>query len=146
MSEQIPISTNPDDYAHWTTVTMRYSDQDAMQHINNVAVAAYLEAGRIGFLNDAMAGTSFQHRGMVLGRVTIDFLNEILFEPEIRVGSRLVRVGTRSLNSQYAIFQHGKCCVISESVNVFFDFEKRTSAPPPDDVLAQLKARLKAGG
>src|SRR5215831_6094977 len=36
-------------YPHWTTVTLRYSDQDSMGHVNNVSYAAYVEAGRVAF-------------------------------------------------------------------------------------------------
>ena len=30
-------------YPHWCTDTVRFSDQDAAGHVNNVAICAYLE-------------------------------------------------------------------------------------------------------
>jgi acyl-CoA thioester hydrolase len=33
-------------FSRWTPVTIRYSDQDGMGHVNNVAFAAYVEAAR----------------------------------------------------------------------------------------------------
>ena len=30
-------------YPHWCTDTVRFSDQDAAGHVNNVALCAYLE-------------------------------------------------------------------------------------------------------
>ena len=42
--------TNRDSFRHWTPVTIRFSDQDPLQHVNNVAYAAYFEAARTMFL------------------------------------------------------------------------------------------------
>jgi acyl-CoA thioester hydrolase len=39
-------------FARWTPVTIRYSDQDGMGHVNNVAFAAYVESARTMFLKD----------------------------------------------------------------------------------------------
>ena len=33
-------------FSHWTPVSIRFSDQDPLGHVNNVALAAYVEAGR----------------------------------------------------------------------------------------------------
>ena len=40
---------SPDAFAFWTPVTVRYSDQDELAHINNCSYAAYVEAGRVDF-------------------------------------------------------------------------------------------------
>jgi len=39
-------------YPHWCTDTVRFSDQDAAGHINNVALCAYLEPARLTFMRD----------------------------------------------------------------------------------------------
>ena len=44
-----------DSYRYLEQVSTRYSDQDAMGHINNVAYAAYIEAGRLGYFLNLMA-------------------------------------------------------------------------------------------
>ena len=126
-------------YTHFTPVTLRYSDQDPMAHINNVAIAAYLESGRMGFLHHVFRDTPLPDRGMVLGRLTIDFLSEIRFPHPVDVGGRLAKVGGRSLTTQYAVFQRERCCVVSESVNVFFDPDTRRSTEPPPEIAAILE-------
>ena len=46
-----------DGYRYLEQVSTRYSDQDAMGHINNVAYAAYIEAGRLGYFLNLMASS-----------------------------------------------------------------------------------------
>ena len=126
-------------YPVLTPVTIRYSDQDPMQHINNVAITAYLESGRTGLFNQLFDG-ELPARGMVLARLTVDYLNEIKFNAGmIEVGGRLSKIGGRSLTTEYAIFQGETCCVVSQSVNVFFDPEKRVSVQPSDSVIAAME-------
>lgn len=132
------IPRNRDAYPVITPVTMRYSDQDPMQHINNVAITAYLETGRTGLFHAIFDG-KLPTRGMVLARLTVDYLNEIRFGRSVDVAGRLSRIGGRSLTTDYAIFVGDTCCVISRSVNVFFDPENRISVQPADDMLALME-------
>ena len=125
-------------YNHFTPVTLRYSDQDPMQHINNVAITAMLESGRMHLLRGVL-GDALQEQGMVLARLSIDYLAELRFPDAVEVGGRLVRVGGRSLTSHLAVFQNGRCCVVSESVNVFFDTETRRSTEPNEAVRRRLE-------
>jgi len=136
------IPRNRDAYPVLTPVTIRYSDQDPMQHINNVAITAYLESGRTGLFNQLFKG-ELPARGMVLARLTVDYVNEIKFTAGVvEVGGRLTRIGGRSLTTDYAIFQGETCCVVSQSVNVFFDPEKRVSVQPSDTVIAAMERFL----
>lgn len=129
-----------DGYEHWTPVTLRYSDQDPMQHINNVAITAMLESGRMNLLRQTL-GEALRLQGMVLARLSIDYLHEIRFPDAVEVGGSISRVGGRSIASRLAIFQGETCCVVSESVNVFFDMKTRRSTEPNEDV-ARLLERL----
>ncbi len=137
-----PISQNKADYQVWTPVTIRYSDQDPMQHVNNVAAVAYLESGRSGLLREILGAEILRDRGMVLANVTVDFLHEMKFPGTVDVGARLVRVGKKSLTAEFAIFQGETCCVTSGSTNVFFDPITRRSTNPSDEVRARLEAWL----
>ncbi|MEO4041758.1 thioesterase family protein [Hoeflea sp. CAU 1731] len=130
-------------YSIFTPVTLRYSDQDPNQHINNVAITAYLESGRVGFMHN-LFGDRLPDRRMVLASMTVDYLQEILYPDTVEVGGRLADVGGRSITTQYAIFQGDKCCVVSQSVNVFFNPETRRSMAPPDDIRRFLDEQMAA--
>jgi hypothetical protein len=39
-------------YPHWCSDTVRFCDQDAAGHVNNVAICAYMETARLTFMRD----------------------------------------------------------------------------------------------
>ena len=126
-------------YEHFTPVTLRYSDQDPMQHINNVAITAMLESGRMHLFR-AVFGDHLAEQGMVLARLNIDYLHELRFPDTVEVGGRIAKVGGRSLTSHVSVFQNDRCCIVSENVNVFFDMQTRRSTEPNRAIARVLEA------
>ena len=57
-----------------TSVQIRFSDFDPLNHVNNVAYYALMETGRVEFLRD-QAKSLFGH--MVIARSECDYLSEI---------------------------------------------------------------------
>ncbi len=134
--------TSKDTFAHWTEVSIRYSDQDPMGHVNNVAIAQYVEAGRVMYIQrflDLIAPTTLD---FILARVVIDYKNEFMFPGRVEIGGRLTRIGNKSLTTGFGLFLGDMCVATSESVNVFFDMTTRTSVVPPDEVRAALETEL----
>ncbi len=129
-------------YHSFEPVTLRYSDEDSMGHINNVAYAAFFESGRLGLFTHLLAGLGNQRFNFVLAHLGIDYLQEMRFPGTVQVGGRLLKVGTKSITTGYGVFLNGTCHATSLAVNVFFDPETRQSRPFPDDFRATLLAQL----
>ena len=129
-------------FSRWTPVTIRYSDQDGMGHVNNVAFAAYVEAARTMVLKDLMDRFPRPAVEFVLARLAIDYLDELFYPGTVEVGARLMGVGTKSLVTGYGVFFQDRCVATAQCVNVCFDMAARASVPLPDplrrDVLAQI--------
>lgn len=137
MTDQTP-SRSLTDYPVVTPVTLRFSDQDPMGHINNVAITALLESGRTGLLRVLFENVELPPKSMVLANLNVDYIREVKYPDTVQVGAKLVHVGTKSLRGAYAVFQDSQCCVTSTSTNVFFDSNTRTAMAPPAPVHAQL--------
>ena len=132
----------------FTPVTIRFSDTDMLGHVNNVAVAAYFEAGRCELFYKLMAEGGLTERGQaaridfVLARAAIDFRKEFFYPGTVEVGSRFTRLGNRSITTGYGLFIGDTCHATAECVNVFFDLDTRTSVPPPPPVRTLLEAAI----
>ncbi len=126
-------------FRHFTPITLRYSDQDPMLHVNNCAYAAFVEAARVALIQSIV--DRFKHDGLdfILARVAIDYRRELHYPNTIDVGARLVRIGTKSLTSGYGVFLGEDCVATAESVNVFYDMHTRKPVMPPDDVRQALQ-------
>jgi acyl-CoA thioester hydrolase len=129
-----------DDYTHWATDTVRFSDQDGVGHINNVAIAAYGESGRVGFgstLRPSDDGSSF-----ILARLAIDYRVQGHYPGQIEIGSRLVKVGRTSFTMEHGVFKDGECLATAECVLVYV--QDGAPAPIEGAFRAQLESRLPA--
>lgn len=131
-------------FADFTSVTIRFSDQDSMGHVNNVSFAAYIEAARTMLVQGLL--DQFDHPGLdfILARVVIDYRRELHYPGTVDVGARLIRLGSKSLTSGYGVFRGDECVATSESVNVFYDMNTRRSVVPPDDVRDAMLAKIAA--
>jgi acyl-CoA thioester hydrolase len=135
--------TRRETYRHWSPVTIRFSDQDSLAHVNNVALAQYFEVGRTAYVYDIIRAAGCEGSvEFILARLVIDFKRELHYPGAVEVGSRLTRLGTKSLTTGYGIFRGEYCIATSEAVNVFYDMASRRSIDPPPDVRALLEREL----
>lgn len=127
-----------EEYAHWATDTVRFSDQDAVGHINNVAIAAYVETGRVGFghsLRPDESGASF-----ILAHLAIDYRAQAHFPGEVRIGSRLAKVGGKSFTMEHGVFKDDVCIATATCVLVYV--QDGAPAAIEGEFRAQLEALL----
>ncbi|MEX2520882.1 MAG: thioesterase family protein [Paracoccaceae bacterium] len=132
-------------YTMFEPVTLRYSDQDGMGHVNNVAYAALFEAGRLGLLTALLEGAGDQRFNFVLANLNIDYRQEMHFPGTVQVGGKLLRFGEKSITTGFGAFLNGVCHATATCVNVFFDPVTRRSRPFPDNIRAAFTADFTAG-
>lgn len=131
-------------FRHWTPVTIRYSDQDAMAHVNNCALATYIEAARTAFIYELIQRGGMRGMEFILARLIIDFRRELHYPGAVEVGARLIRIGNKSITTGYGVFRDDDCVATGECVNVFYDMATRKTVTPPDSVKAALAAEMKS--
>lgn len=134
--------TRRESYRHWTPVTIRFCDQDSLAHVNNVALAAYVEAARTAYIYELIRKSGADGLEFILARVVIDFRRELHYPGAVEVGARLTRVGNKSLTTGYGVFRGDDCIATSECVNVFYDVATRKTVAPPESVRETLEAEL----
>ena len=132
--------TSKESFHFWTPVSTRFSDQDPLGHINNVAYAAYIEAGRTMFIGGLLDVKKHPAIDFVLASVTIDYIKEAYYPGTVDVGTRVIAVGNKSIRTGYGVFVADDCVATAHSVNVFFDPKAHQSVAIPDDVKAVLLA------
>ncbi len=133
-------------FSHWVSHTIRYNDQDPVGHVNNAAMATFLEQGRTDFIYPLMKQYAGPELEIVLARLEIDYLNEFHYPGAVDIGSRVMAVGSKSLRLQHGVFLSGSdtCVATGLCVLVFFDPIARSSTNPPA-ALRNLLADMIAG-
>ena len=122
-------------YPHWCSDTVRFSDQDAAGHINNVALCAYLETARLTFIRDmGMMGRGEDGvRGISAG-MTVSFLAESHWPGKVDLGTGVMKIGTSSITVGSAAFRDDLCIAAAEMTVVRL---KGKTPHPIDDAFRQ---------
>ncbi len=125
---------------------LRFSDTDAMGHVNHARFATLFEDARIGLLRSiAGSGDDLPSSGMILARLEIDYVRPVVLDDEpVSVVARIVRIGTSSFSIDYALEQRGAICARGLSVLVAYDYAAARSRPLTAAERAQLEAALEA--
>jgi len=131
------------------TTRALFADMDGFRHLNNVAIARYIEEGRVTCMIEAF-GTGFMlnppdGRIMLLASAVIDYIAQAYYPGEVEVGTAVLRVGNSSFQIGHAAFQKGKCFALSNGVMVNSLHGK--SAPlTPEDRAALTRFAFGNGG
>lgn len=115
-------------YRHHIDFPVRFSDLDAMGHVNNARYLTFYEEGRaywcmecLGMKNGSIAYP------VIVARTEVDYLLPIPFGQKVRVFTRCAAIGNKSITIEgcisldregHAIASRYKCIL------VFFDYER----------------------
>lgn len=123
------------------TIPLRWSDFDALGHVNNAVFLTYLENGRDQFFR-SLVGVTFLD--LVLVRLEIDFKAEIpMGTEEVVVTCQAVEIGRTSMRTREQILlPGGGLAAQSQTVIVARDQKTRTSRPWTDEERAILSGAI----
>jgi len=66
-------------------IEVRFSDLDAMGHVNNAVMVSYMEQGGFRGWGSFLGGRKFQEGGFLIVRVEVDYRLPILLGDDVRV-------------------------------------------------------------
>lgn len=117
-------------YPYTTAIQTRFQDLDVLGHINNVAMAALFEAGRVRF-NTAVGLAGWKGHRWLVANAEINYLAEGHFPADVEVATGVGKIGTRSWTLLSAAFQHG-VAIASCDVTLVMSAETGASELPSD--------------
>jgi acyl-CoA thioester hydrolase len=119
---------------HRTDIQVRFSDTDALGHVNNASYAAYAELARLDFLK--RFGGSV--RSLILASLYIDFRRQVSFTDTVHVETAVAKIGTSSVTLAQTIFAEGERAADVRSTVVYFDYSNNKSRPLTDEMRAAV--------
>lgn len=129
----------------WETVEVRWSDMDAMGHVNNAKYFTYLESARIHFF-DALELQLLRdnQQGMGLVSTACNFRKQVRYPATLEIGTCVTHVGLRSFHLAHGFFlkETGELVADAHSVVVIVDYAQEKALPLPPALKARLE-RLK---
>lgn len=137
------VSRKAEDYHWWVDERVRFNDLDVVGHVNNIAYCVYVETGRASFLGEIGFWVMGSPRANVIARTEMDYLREVQFPAQLRIGVNVLALGTRSVRLGIAIFNGDVCVLTALNVIVRFDTNTRSSVPLDDAERAMFAPYLR---
>jgi acyl-CoA thioester hydrolase len=131
-----PHRLDPATYPFSTAIQTRFQDLDPLGHINNVAMAALFESGRVRF-NQSMGLAHWRGHRWLVARVEINYIAEGKFPADVEVATGIGEIGGRSWQILSAAFQNGAVIAACDTVVVMSGADG--AAALPDDFRAALE-------
>jgi len=126
----------PEHFRFWSLDKLRNADTDQFRHVNNAAIASFLEGGRMDLFADPAISRLMNGLNVVVGRLTIEFLAEIFYPGEVNIGSKVTYVGRSSFEVLQGVFRAGTCVASAAASCVLLQSGKPYAVP--DDIRRHL--------
>jgi YbgC/YbaW family acyl-CoA thioester hydrolase len=114
-------------------IEVRFTDVDSDNHVNHLAIAEWIAHARVTMIDEKIKQSGLNllsDINYVLVKLSIDFREQVVYPNFIEVQGKILRIGTKSLTTQYSVYIPGKylgwpetnkIVAIAECVNVFVD-------------------------
>ncbi len=125
-------------FLHQTHIQMRFSDLDALNHVNNGFQMHYFDVGRIQYFSDILQREiDWTKDFLVLVHLEIDFLTPIEMSMDIYVQTKTIGFGQKSMRMFQRIIDKNTMEVKSTCFSVLsgFNRQKQISEPLPKEYL-----------
>lgn len=140
-----PITHLLADYPIATEIPVRWSDLDALNHVNNTIYLRYFESARIDYFNRVglIAHRTNKGVGPILHSVYCRFRIPVTFPDTVTVGVRVRNMQSDRFEMETAMVshQHEKICAEGTCTVVSYDYKLASKAPIPE-VLRQRMLEL----
>ncbi len=130
---------------------MRFSDTDAMGHVNNARYLTYCEIARVAYY-EAVTGQALPimvhgaSEGMILAEIRITYRAPAFYGESLAVETRVVRIGRSSFTMEHRLtapesrYGHARLIAIASSVLVSYDYSAERPIPVPDDLVIAIES------
>ena len=120
----------------------RITDTDAIGHINNTAIAVWLEEGRIPIFKIFNPSFSVKTWNLILVHVEINYLQQTYYGHEVMIYTKIAKIGNSSLDLVQEVFQKEEKKIAGKVTLVHFDYQQQKSIGLPEEIKTQLLPHL----
>jgi acyl-CoA thioester hydrolase len=125
------------------TLMPRFSETDALGHINNTALPTWFEAARTPFFRFFTPDLDCNNWKLIVAKIEVEFKGELFYGQEITIESSVERIGNSSFVIRQEVYQHDELCAAGLATMVRFDFQQKCSVALSDNEKSKLSEHLK---
>ena len=120
----------------------RFSETDALGHINNTTYGIWFEAARDNIYKIFIPDMKVQNWNLIMAHSSYDFLAEVHYGVDVIIKTAVEKIGNSSFHLTHAVYQNNHLCTTSKSVLIHFDHNKKKSVIIPPNIKKELEKHL----
>ena len=137
-----PTPQRRTNYAHRSTISTRWMDNDIYGHVNNVTYYSYFDTAVNRYLIEA--GVLDIHGGAVIGLVIethCNYFAPLAFPKNVEAAIRVAHIGRSSVRYEIGLFEEGQAqaAACGHFVHVYVDRDSRRPAALPEAFVQALQ-------
>lgn len=117
----------------------RFSETDALGHINNTVLTVWFEACRTPIFKIFTPELNLQQWPLIVASIQVDFKAQLHYGQEVEIKSWISRIGNSSFDVTQQAWQQGKCCAEGKTALVRFDYQSQQASPLSPELRAALE-------
>lgn len=112
-------------FYHSIPIQVRFNDVDILGHVNNAMYQHYFDFGKLNYFNQVLGfEVNWDTTGLVLAKITIDYLLPIELNEAIIVHTKIIKLGNKSLEVYQEISGSNESDVKATGLSVMVGFLK----------------------
>ncbi|MAG76092.1 MAG: thioesterase [Colwelliaceae bacterium] len=123
-------------------ISPRFSDTDALGHINNTMVPIWFEGARTPVFKLFTPELDLKNWPLILAKINVDFEAQMFYGLDMEVRTFISRIGGSSFDVFQELWQQGKRVASGTAVMVHFDYRAQKTAQIPDNIREILNQHL----
>ena len=126
-------------------ITPRFSDTDALGHINNTVFAVWFEGARRDVFKIFTPELNLQQWPLIIASIKLDYHAQTHFQADVELRTYISRIGSSSFDVYQEAWQNGVKTVSGTAVMVQFDYAANKAKAISSAQQQQLLAHQRPG-
>lgn len=121
-------------------LSVRFSDCDMMQHVNNAVYLNYFEEARMHYFRQLLGKDwDWQRNGILLRKNELEYFKPVLLHEPVEIHCFLRHIGEKSFTMAYEVRVNGELRTTGTSVLVCYNNAEQKSIPIPPGMRESLE-------
>ena len=119
-----------------------FADIDMLRHVNNTAYVRWAEQIRSEYFCDVLGEDITSERGMIMGRMSVDYEAPVYYREQVAIGCRVSRFGRKSFDYSYEVWSEDRKirCAKILTTTVAMNYKTNESIVVPDEWRKRVEA------
>ena len=130
----------PEEFRFIHDVAVRFRDLDPMDHAHHTLPLIYWEEARARYGREVAGRPDVAAIDYVMGEFTVRYHGRITFPATLRAGVRVARLGDRSFEMTYGLWDGDRLLASGRSTQVMYDYDAARSKPLDPETRARIQS------